>query len=136
MSVALARPMPIDTSPGEIGGVFAGVVAILYAIGKGIKWAVGWNDARTASKAAQLEAWEAKLARREEAFEAQIEARMTAMERENRGLRLAFQHVSARLHHLAPDDPALALAERILAQAIPLEPFIPPDMADKLGEME
>lgn len=142
MSVALARPMPADPSWGETGGIFAGIVAILYAIGKGIRWAFDWNDRRTETRSAKLEAWEARLEKREADFENKIENRMAAVEaenvavrRENRGLRMAFQHVSAALVRCDPKDPALLLAERILAQSIPLDPYVPPDMTDSLDRM-
>lgn len=142
MSVALARPMPFEPSVGEVGGVFAGIVALLYAIGKGIAWLLNWNDARASTRTAKLDAWEVKLDKRETEFEAKTDARMTTMEhemtamgRENRALRTAFQRVAVRLQFFSPNDPALADAERILAQAIPLEPFTPPDMTKRLDEM-
>lgn len=141
MPAAVARPMP-DPTAGQIGGIFAGIVALLVAVGHGIKWAIGWSDKRFDKRTAELEAWEAQLRSRERSFEDSINNRLSDVERENRvlarenrGLRVAFQHVSAALYRHDPKDPALMLAEQILAQSIPLDPAIPRDMQSKLDEM-
>lgn len=130
-----AASMPFDSSPGEVGGIFAGVIALLYAIGRGVKWAFGWADRRLDKRTTELEAWHGRLAKREAEFEAAVNARLTVLERENRALRLSFQHVSAALHQVDPDNPALVMAARILAQTIPLDPDLPSDMTDKLDKL-
>lgn len=67
---------PEGFSAGEIGGVFAGIVAGLAALGKGAAWLLNWNEARTSSKQARLEKWEASLAERERAYREEIEERL------------------------------------------------------------
>src|SRR5689334_713253 len=130
MSVALARSMH-DPSAGEIGGIFAGIVAVLVALGHGIKWALGWSDARSNTRSAKLDAWELRLRQREDDFEQKIESRMAILERENRAYRLALSHVIPALSQLDPNNPGLHLAEQALREAFPLSFRVPGDMRDK-----
>lgn len=130
-------------SPGEIGGVFAGVVALLVAIGHGIKWLFNWNDARNETRAAKLDAWHRELSAREgrlsdeqQAYRDRIERRLMEIERENHALRIAFELVAAPLRTLDPDNGGLIKAEKLLAAAFPLVPHIPPDMAATLGQID
>jgi hypothetical protein len=50
-----------DPSAGEIGGIFAGMVGLLVALGHAVKWWLGWTDRRAATRAAKLEAWHREL---------------------------------------------------------------------------
>lgn len=134
MTQALARPVH-DPSAGEVGGIFAGIVAVLVAIGHGIKWTINWNDARATSRAAKLDAREVRLRERETEFEEKIEARMAILERENRAYRLALSHVIPALSALDPGNASLHLAEEALRAAFPLSFRVPGDMRDKLDEM-
>lgn len=63
-----------DPSAGEIGGVFAGVIALLVAIGHGIRWLMGWEERRDATRKAKLDAWQHELAAREAKVDAEIAA--------------------------------------------------------------
>lgn len=134
MSVALAHPMH-DPSAGQVGGIFAGIVALLVAIGQGVRWAVNYGDKRAVARAAKLDAWEARLDAREKIFEAQIEARMMALEAENRAYRNALSHVLPALRTIDPKHPSLRMADEALHSAFPTEFRIPPDMQNKLDEM-
>ena len=135
---------------GQIGGVFAGVIALLVAIGHGVRWLLNWNDARAQTRSAKLDAWHAELKAREArldaeqaAYQARIEARLKDIEaeslvikNENHALRYAFELVAAPLRALDPNNKELARPEEIIAAAFPLLPVIPPDMADKLSKLD
>jgi uncharacterized protein HemX len=60
-----------DPSAGEVGGVFAGAVALIVALGHGIRWWLGWTDRRAATRSAKLDAWQNQLDERETRIEAQ-----------------------------------------------------------------
>lgn len=142
MSVALARPLPADPSWGETGGVFAGLVALLYAlaklaepVGRGIKWLFNHNDTRAIARAASLDAREAKLTAREALWEAKMEARVAALERENQAYQIALQHALPALRRHDPEDPALKLAEDALRSAFNVPLTTPPDMQRNLDKM-
>ena len=53
------------SAAGEAGGIIAGAVAVLYALGKGTAWLLNWKDARAQSRAAKLQLWHDELAKRE-----------------------------------------------------------------------
>ncbi|MBB5684282.1 hypothetical protein [Sphingobium boeckii] len=127
---------PGSPSPGEIGGVFAGLTALLVAFGGGAKWILGWTERRAASRSAKLDAWHAELKDRQEQldaaeaeYQARIEARLKDLERENRALRMAFHLVGPTLRQIDPHNQQLAQAEALLSAAFPLDPMVPPDMA-------
>lgn len=123
-------------SPGEIGGVFAGIVALLATFGKGFAWLVNLKGARENSRAARLAAWEKSLDRREEEqraeqarARAEAEERMHTMERRMRLLSAALFEMVAEVQRLDPDSAALAKARGALIAAYPVEPELPEDMA-------
>lgn len=136
MSIAVARPMNADPSAGAIGGVFAGIVALLVALGHAGKWLLNWNDARASARVARLDLWEAKLEKRETEFETRIDAEIRALRDENRAWRLAFHLVSQRLMALDPTDRALIDADEVLRSAFPVETHLPSDMAAKLDKLK
>jgi hypothetical protein len=57
-----------DPTAGEAGGIFAGVVALLVAVGHGVRWWIGWTDRRAATRAAKLDAWQHELQARYSRF--------------------------------------------------------------------
>lgn len=71
---------PEGISAGEVGGVVAGVIALVAAIGKGLAWLLNWNEARTSNRQARLEKWEASLVERERSYREEIEARLEQAE--------------------------------------------------------
>lgn len=119
---------PASPSPGEIGGMVAGIVAVLATIGAGIRWMLNWAERRTSSRAAKLQVWHdelvaerALLAKGRAEFEARLEEEVSGLRKENQALRLAFQLVATPLRQLAPDNPALVRAEQLLVAAFPLD---------------
>lgn len=110
-----------NVSPGEVGGIFAGTVAVLAALGKGIQWLFNWNDTRVASRSEKLQQWHDELTTREDRLEAlqnelhaKIEQRLNAAERENRAFRQAFDLVVSALRQQDPQNPALIEAQNVL----------------------
>jgi hypothetical protein len=115
-----------EWNPGEAGGVFAGVVAALAVIGKGLAWLLDWNESRSTGREVRLSKWEASLLAREMAYREKIEVELTAtrhelamarsdverVEEELGTLRSALAEVTRELHRHAPDNPALARAAR------------------------
>ena len=128
---------------GQIGGIFAGIVALLAVLGKGAQWILNWNDARMQTRSAKLDAWHKELVAREAKIEAEradyqerIEARLKEVENRAHALWLAFKLVEAPLRKLDPTHIALTKADELLAAAFPLEPFLPPDMSAVLGKLD
>lgn len=117
---------PALPSAGEVGGVFAGVMALLASLGAGVRWVVGWKDARAQTRSAKLTAWHDELAAREAKldlhqaqYQARIEARLVLLERENSAQRRAIELLTGVLRAADPGNPALDHAEQIIAEAVP-----------------
>jgi uncharacterized protein HemX len=149
--------MAPDTSPGEVGGIFAGAVALLIALGHGLRWWLGWTDRRAATRAAKLEAWQRELTDRERRFDARqseyqerIEVQLAelrdrdelrdreiaVLRAEGAAMRTAYQLITSALRRKDPKNPALGQADEILKAAFPPDTATPPDMLRRLGEME
>lgn len=123
------------SAAGEAGGIIAGAVAVLYALGKGAGWLLNWKDARAQSRAAKLQLWHDELAKREKEqddrdlqYRQHIETQLRRLALENRVLRRAFELVAEPLRRLEPDNPKLAQAQNMLDRAFPLDPGLPIDM--------
>ncbi|RDV06442.1 hypothetical protein DXH95_03170 [Sphingorhabdus pulchriflava] len=113
-------------SPGEAGGLFAGILATATLVGAGIKWLWGEGKATALTRRQKLDTWHAELKEREAkieadeaAFHARIEQRLNVLERESRVLGRAFELVAAALRVKDPKNQALAEAERLLIEAFP-----------------
>lgn len=124
-----------DPSAGEVGGVFAGLVALLVAIGQGVKWLIGWGDRRGATRTAKLDAWQRQLEEREERLDTQqadhwhrIELELEQLRREHAALRGGYQLIAAELRVKDPTNRALTNADELLRAAWPLEPLTPDEM--------
>src|SRR3546814_3018803 len=85
-------------SAGEVGGIFAGSIALLAAIGQGIKWLLNFRERQADSRSAKLQAWHEELQAREkrieekqEKYQAEIEHRLSTLMRQNMALRMAFE---------------------------------------------
>lgn len=115
-------------SAGEVGGVFAGIVAGLAAIGKGIAWMLNWKDARENSRAARLHAWEQSLDRREKEHREETEARLGAVESKLSAVSMALFEAIGELQRLDPFSPILASARLVLQQAYPVDPDMPAEI--------
>lgn len=139
-----------EVSPGEVGGVFAGVVALLATLGAGIKWFLGWAEQRADSRARKLQAWHDELEEREARFEQREAVRASTMERrlelieaqhehlkeQNLALRLAFDIVAGELRQRDPENASLKRADELLKSAFPLLPAIPGDMLATVAEID
>lgn len=115
-----------EWSAGEAGGLFAGAVAGIAALGKGLGWLLNWKDARAHTRSLKLTAWHDELAAREAKldlhqaqYQARIEARLVLLERENSAQRRAIELLTGVLRAADPGNPALDHAEQIIAEAVP-----------------
>lgn len=103
-------------------------VADAVAAGSGLggvllfgRWAINWFTNRVDKRQAQLDAEHDALDMSWKDYRLHLERRMSAMETQNVALRLSFQHATAALMRHDPADPALAIIERIMAQAFPMD---------------
>lgn len=133
----MSDPTNSGLSAGEIGGIFAGLVALLAALGKGVAWALNWNEARQNSRTAKLEAWHSELADREAKLDAEIAGRLERIEREharltkgNTELLLRFERYRGAYSVLATELMRLGTGSEALEQArlIIEEPLAVPSM--------
>lgn len=125
-----------DPSAGEVGGVFAGAVALIVALGHGIRWWLGWTDRRAATRSAKLDAWQHQLDEREKRIEAQqddywsrVERELEVLRREHSALLGGYQLITAALRVVDPENNALRRADELLRTAFLLDPVLPGDMA-------
>lgn len=139
-----------DWSAGEVGGVFAGALAGLAAMGKAIAWLLNWQGERTEAKSKRLLVWEASLDRREVEYRESIEGELKGL-RESDGvtraeLKLAREQMAAiefsllevmiELRAHVPSSPALKRAAAALRRVFRPEYGIPPEMAELLRAMD
>lgn len=124
------------SAAGEAGGIFAGVVALLVAVGHGVSWLLNWKEARAQSRAAKLQAWHDELDKRkreqderDREYRQHIETQLRRQQVEIRVLRRAFELVAEPLRRLEPDNPNLSQAQAMLDRAFPLDPALPNDMS-------
>lgn len=96
-----------------VGGASAG--GAFYAL----RWLVNYFTGRVDQRQKQLDAEHASLDIGWKEYRLGLERRMQTMERQNRALRLSFEHVAGALIRKDPDNAALAIADRIMAQAFP-----------------
>jgi hypothetical protein len=120
-----------DPTAGEVGGIFAGVVALLAVMGKGLRWWLGWTDRRAATRAAKLDAWhkqlderEQRIDRQQEEYWARIQGEIDRLRSENAAVLSAYQLIAARLRAQDPDDEALKRADELLRSTL-LESALP-----------
>lgn len=126
-------------SAGEVGGIFAGAIALIAAVGKGLAWLLNWQGERSDAKAARLRAWEDSLDRREKEARAAMELRFRGLEvaviklrRRTWAMRECLQEVTTELRVHAPDSAAADRAESMLrsAWAETLDFDVPEDLAE------
>ncbi len=121
-------------SAGEAGGIIAGAIALLAALGKGAAWLINWKDARANSRSAKLQVWHDELAAREAKLDAETESRLSRIEEEHQGLvknhfallirferqRNAYRILAAEVIAVAPHSAALIQAQMILDEPLPV----------------
>lgn len=132
-----------DWTAGDYGGAFAGAVAVLAALGKGLAWLLNWNGAREQRRAQRLADWEASLNKREQKYTAELESQfaeikeeVAALRSQNAALGVSLLDVTAALRAKDPRNPALARAAAVLRLAFPLEQTLPPGMSELLGRLD
>jgi hypothetical protein len=125
-----------DPSAGEVGGVFAGAVALIVALGHGMRWWLGWTDRRAATRSAKLDAWQNQLDEREKRIDAQqaehwsrVERELEVLRREHSALLGGYQLITAALRVVDPGNDALRRADELLRSAFLLDPLLPGDIA-------
>jgi uncharacterized protein HemX len=124
-----------DPSAGEVGGIFAGAVALLIALGHGLRWWLGWTDRRAATRSAKLDAWQKQLDERETRIEAQqieywarVERELEQSRRERAALLGGYQLIATAMRLVDPDNDALRRADELIRSAFLLDPLLPGDM--------
>jgi hypothetical protein len=128
-------------SAGEVGGIVAGIIAVLATLGGGIKFMLNWKARREDSRAHRLQKWHEELQARElrlneeqAAHFARIERELgdvrgdqQQMKREQGALRNAYQLIAGALRRIDPENIALGLADELLKAAFTLDPVVPAD---------
>jgi hypothetical protein len=115
--------MPTVSDPTILDDV-AKAAAAGSGVGGGffaLRWVVLWLTARFDRRQALLDAEHDALDMSWKEYRQLLERRLGALEKANEALRLSFQHVSAGLIRIDPQNPALLIAERIMAAAFPTD---------------
>lgn len=112
-------------SPGEVGGVFGGLVALIIAIGGGLRWMLGWTDRRQELREAKLLRWEESLQRREKDYREHTEERLHDVERKCDAMAGALFEALAELQRLDPASPAIVKARMALHELYPVDMDVP-----------
>lgn len=135
-------------SAGEVGGIIAGAIALLAAMGKGAAWVLNWKDARANSRSAKLQVWHDELTAREAKLDAEIASRLQRIEEKYERLeqnhfdvllrcerhRNAYRVLAAELIQVAPHSAALIQASMILEEPLPVPSM--PGAPELLGEID
>lgn len=140
-----------DVSPGEIGGIFAGITTLLVAVGAGIKWFFGYRSAAQVGREAKLERWhnelltrEAKIDAEQEQYRRGIESDLAELrawkkivdETQVPALKTGYQLIASALRVIDPGNQALRMGDEILRAAFPLDPATPPSMGSLLVQLD
>lgn len=140
-----APPMTnhLGPSAGEVGGLFAGVVALVASIGAGARWLLNWKERRAQTLHAKLLKWEEKLEAREAKVDADQAAELDSLkvtvkeiQRQQLAQLTAYHIVTNELRRIDPTNQALSRADEILKAAFPLYPGLPGDMAAMLRQLD
>lgn len=134
-----AGALEMDTgnlSPGDVGGVFAGLVGLLVAIGKGFAWLANWKNTRENTRAARLRAWEAALDKRDREMRVELEQHVHAVEKKLSAVTMVMFEMLGELQRLDPVNPVLARARVVLNQTYPVDPDIPEEMRTLIRRVE
>ncbi len=124
-------------SAGEAGGIFAGVVALLALLGKGVAYLLNVHEERTQRRSAKLDEWEQSLVRREKEMREATEGRLAAVERQVRELDRAYSLVVGVTHIMVDDlivmnprSAALSLVLSRIREAYPLTEDMPAELVN------
>lgn len=132
-----------DWTAGDYAGAFAGAVAALAAIGKGLAWLLNWQGARSDRRAERLRLWEESLNRREQDFRQDLEVRLAeekqarlALEARVGSLGVALFDVTLALQEADPRSAALVRVTAALRAAFPAEAVLPEGIAALLTRLD
>jgi hypothetical protein len=104
-----------------------------------VRWIALFLTGRHDARQARLDREHAELDQGWKGIRLTLEQRVERLEKQNAALHVAFQHVSAALIRHAPDDPALKIAEQVMARAFPTDFTLAASMAgaaiDRQGGM-
>lgn len=139
-----------NISAGEIGGIFAGGVALLATLGHGIKWLLGFTSSQQARRSSKLQQWhdeldarERKIDEEQEAYRRGIEQDLTDLrewkrkvEVEQTALKTGYHLLASALRTIDPNNQALRMADELLRSAFKVDPMTPPDMLDQLTAID
>lgn len=117
-----------NLSAGEVGGVLAGAIAVLAALGKGLQWLFNWQGAREDSERARLQKWEEALDRRDKEQREQTDKRLHAMEKKVGVMSMALFEAIGELQRLDPASGVLVRARSVLQELYPADPKIPEEI--------
>ncbi|MEA3053568.1 MAG: hypothetical protein QOG72_2471 [Sphingomonadales bacterium] len=132
-----------NISAGEIGGIFAGAIALLATLGHGIKWLLGFTSAQQTGRQLKLDQWHRELTDRENKIEAEevayrvrIEGRLIELEGEQGKLLAICHQLAAAVRTLDPGSSALRPYDEMLRSAFRIDPSLPPEMIAELHEID
>lgn len=133
-----SRALAIDSgvSPGEAGGVFAGLTAAAYAAGKAVAWLLNWQGQRSNRREDRLRRWETSLDERERKYRVDVEHRLAEVETRMSLVSAALFETLAELQRLDPASPAIAQAREALQRAYPVTPELPEDLRRLLRRLD
>lgn len=130
-------------SPGEIGGVVAGAIAVLGVLGGGVRYLVGVINARGDTRASRNAEWERDLDAREREMERklaeslrQCEAHCAVMQVKLDKTVMAVLLLLPEVTRAVPESPAIRQVRELLADVIPDKIEIPADMAAQLAAID
>ncbi|SDC31296.1 hypothetical protein SAMN05444678_102274 [Sphingomonas sp. YR710] len=131
------------TSPGELGGMLAGALAILGAAGAAAKWVIGWLSGREETRSTRNAAWERDLDAREKGLETRIaeslarcEEHCATVDAKFDKVRIAILLILPELQRAAPYSPALKRVGVLLRDVFPISLDQPDDMAAGIAAID
>lgn len=131
------------TSPGELGGMLAGALALLGAAGAGIRWLTGWVTGREETRAQRNAKWESELDAREREIEARksadlsrCEDRCAAVEAKMEKLHTATLLLFIEVQHASPHSETLVQVRDLLRDTFPVFFGKPADMTANIDRID
>lgn len=110
MSALVDKMVDLTVMGATAGGGYAG-----------LRWLLTWFTARYDRRQALLDTEHDALNMSWKDYRILLETRIASVERQNRALRMSFEHVAGALIRADPGNRALAIAEGIMAKAFPDE---------------
>lgn len=140
--------MTMDAGPslGEASGIFAGLVMLLAALGKGAAWLFNFKEAREKrlaeqrraweeSEARRLQEWQASLDRREKVQREEAEGRISALEHRTDIMAAVLLEALGELLRLDPGSPVIVKMRIVLQHKVPVEADLPEEIRTLMRRM-